>query len=543
MKRTKTLTKVLAGALLLGTLAACAATNQTPTPPPQPTGTGQATTTAPAAQPADTQAPDANGNGNGNGPAYGSLIIATANETPSIAPGRHITLSGAFKNAMTHNSIFRTCYTDLEPVPDLIESWTALSDVLFEFTLHQGILFHNGEEMTAEDVVASFFYVRSYPDARTSHISAVSAYVIDRYTFTIYTGEPNAGLFADMSGQANAVMPQSLIEAGHDFHANPVGSGPFVFNDWRPGNYMSFTAFPYYFDEERAARVQDVTWRFIPEASSRTIALEVGEVDYIVEVAESDVPRLQENPNVTVFMREGTGFHFMLLNNSLPQFENIVARQALNLAIDQEALVLAAFDGLALANRSHLSPAFPGVTDEGVLDFDPAAAVALLAEHNIDPASLAFDMVADTDPRRRMAEVVQAQLGEIGIPTTITINDHATTIQRSLDAEYEALFGMVTSSNLIALIRLAYHSDVGGNPNRSRFHDDRINELIDRGIATIDADARNATFTEASRLLNELVPNVPTHVPLTIRAFNSNLIVPETSATGGMNFNMVHWAQ
>ena len=541
MKKSKTLTKVLAGALLLGTLAACAATNQTPTL--QPAETGQAATATPAAQQVDTQTPDASGNGYANGLANGSLIIATANETPSIAPGRHITLAGANKNVMTHNGLFRACYTNLAPVPDLVREWRALSDVLFEFTLHEGILFHNGEELTAYDAVASFFYVRSYPDARTSHISAVYAEVLDRYTFTIYTGDPNAGLFDDLTNQANFVMPKSLIEGGHDFQTNPIGSGPFVFGEWRPGNEMSFTAFADYFDTERAARIENVTWRFIPESSSRTIALEVGEVDYVVEVPESDVPRLENNPDVTVFMREGTGFHFMLLNNSLPQFENLVARKALNMAIDQEALVAVAFEGLAMPNRSHLSPVFAGVTDEGVLPFDPDAAVALLAEHGIAPSSLAFDMVADTEPRRRMAEVVQAQLGEIGIPTTITINDHATTIQRSLDAEYEALFGMVTSSNLIALIRLAYHGDVGGNPNRSRFNDPRINELIDRGISTIDTNARNAVFEEASQLLNELVPNVPTHVPMTIRAFNSNLIVPETSATGGMNFNMVHWAQ
>jgi len=539
MKKTRKWALLLAGALLLGTLGACAATNQLPPAQPQGTQAGTATTATPAAQPAETQPANTEDNTRPNG----SLIIATQNETPSIAPGRHITMAGSYKNLMTHNGLFRTCYSTLETIPDLVESYRALSDVLFEFTLREGVLFHNGEAMTAYDVVASFFYVRSYPDARTAHISAVYAEVIDRYTFTIYTGEPNAGLFDDLAGQANFIMPKSLIEAGHDFKTDPVGSGPFVFDEWRAGNDMTFTAFPYYFDTERAARIEEVVWRFVPEASSRTIALETGEVDFIVEVSETDVTRLQDNSDITVFMREGTGFHFMLLNNSLPQFENIVVRQALNMAIDQEALVLAAFEGLAVANRSHLSPAFAGVTDEGVLPFDPEAARALLAEHDIDPATLAFDMIADTEPRRRIAEVVQAQVADLGITATITIHDHATTIQRSLDAEYEALFGMVTTSSLIPLIRLAYHGDVGGNPNRSRFNDPRVNELIDNGIATIDTEARNAVFEEASRLLNELVPNVPTHVPLTIRAFNSNLIVPEISASGNMQFNMAFWAQ
>jgi len=295
---------LLAAALLLATIAACAAPTA-PMPAFGPASNGAEATTAQTTPSNDEQTTAAVINA-----VNGSLIIATQNETPSIAPGRHITVTGHYKNRMTHNGIFRTDYDSLEPVPDLITSWRALSDVLFEFTLHEGVLFHNGEEMTAQDVVASFYYVRETPDARTAHLSAVSAEVVDRYTFTIYTGEPNAGLFNDLTHTGNFVMPISLIEAGHDFQTNPVGSGPYVFSDWRFGDSMSFTAFADYFDSERASHVEHVTWRFIPEGTSRTIALETGEVDFVVEVPESDVPRLENHPDVSVFMRQGTGYNF-----------------------------------------------------------------------------------------------------------------------------------------------------------------------------------------------------------------------------------------
>ncbi|MCL2566176.1 MAG: ABC transporter substrate-binding protein [Defluviitaleaceae bacterium] len=533
MKKKTVLTMLLSAVLAAGVVA-CAAPQQ----PAQPANeiallpSAQVLTNGSQAQVPLAQVPEA---------PNGSLVIATQNEAPTIAPARHITQAGGFINLMTHNSLFRVNYTDLQPVPDLIESYRALSDVLFEFTLREGILFHNGEEMTAYDVVASFYYVRQYPEARTGHLSALEAEVIDTYTFTIYTGEPNAALFFDLAGSANAVMPQSLIEDGNDFGANPVGSGPFVFDEWRFGDSMHLTAFANYFDTNRASRVKEVTWRIIPEGSSRIIGLETGEIDFVVEVPEADVPRLLNNSGVEVFMVEGTAYNMMLLNNSIHPFDNIVVRQAINKAVDQTALVAAAFDGLATPIREQVPVVFPGTNSHGVLPFDPEGARALLAEHNIDPATIGFDMVASSEERRRMAEVVQAQLMEIGIPTTITMNDHATTIQRSLDADYEALFGMWNASNLIPFMRGVYHGGIEGNPNRNRVNIPELNALIDQAIATIDADERNAVFEEASSMVNELVINVPTHLHMTIRAFNANLAAPELSAVGGLNLNMVYW--
>lgn len=496
--------------------------------------------------PTPTQPTDTDGNDEPipSGP-NGSLIIATVSEPPSIAPARHNAASGSSMNAMTHNGLFRSDPNDLEPIPDLIKEWRALSDVLFEFTLHEGIMFHNGEEMTADDVVASFYYVRETPEARGAHASALEAEVLDKYTFTIYTGVPNAALFFDLTHQGNSIMPKSLIDAGNDFNENPIGSGPFTFDNWRFGDSLTFSAYDNYFDTERAAKIETITWRIIPEAASRTIALEAGEIDYVLDVAFADVARLEEHPDITVFMRPGTAYNYLVLNNSLPQFENIYARKAINMAIDQNALVMAAFDGFASPTRAQVPMAFAGTTDEGTIAYDPAGAVSLLAEHGIDPASLAFDMITSTEERRRMGEVVQAQLLEIGIPTTITMNDNATALARMSDGDFEAAFGQWHSSFLISVLRGVLHSTggaVGGAPNRSRIDNQELTDLIDRGIATIDAGERLAIFEKASIVANEHVGNVPTHLGLVVRAFNSSLVTPETSAAGSLNLNVVYWA-
>jgi len=472
---------------------------------------------------------------------WSRLVIATALETTSVAPARHNTFIGTLKNLMTHNSPFRSQFDTLEPVPDIIAEWRAVSDVLFELRLHEGILFHNGDEMSAYDVEASFHYLRQYPYARNSHASALEIEVIDRYTFTLYTGTPNAVLFFDLIAHGNAVLPKSLIESGHDFTIQPIGAGPFVFEEWRLGDSLHFRAFEHYWNPARAPQIDEVIWRIIPEPSSRTIALETGEVDYVMEVAFGDVERLEGSHDIIVFMTPGTTFNMMLLNHNRPQFENLYARKAINMAIDQEALTMAAFNGLAVPTRAQLPMVFAGTSYEGTMPFDPVGAIALLEEHNIAPESLGFEMIASTEERRRMGEVVQAQLADIGIPTTITMMDHASSLARFNGDDYEAGFGQWGASFLISTLRGVVYGGPEGTSNRSNVNHPEINELIREGIATIDTDARNAIFEQVSILANEYFVNVPTHQSMVVHAFNSQLRVPEINAMGIFYVNMIYW--
>jgi len=511
-------------------LSACnTGTEPTPAPPTNqaPSAQTPATGTAPdTAQQAET----ALGRG---------LSIAIQAETPTVAPARHTALIGTFKNDLTHNGLFRIHYDTLEPIPDLVADWRALSDTQFEFTLHEGILFHNLEEMTAYDIVASIFYVRTYPYARTWHGSVVDAWVVDRYTFILDTGEPNALLLFELAHQANYIMPKSLIDAGHDFTIDPVGSGPFVYYDWSLGDSLTFNRFDSYFDADRTAQIEYVHWRIIPEGASRTIALETGEVDYIVEVAFPDIPRLRENPNITVFERPGLTYIYLLLNNEVPQFENIHVRHAIDMAIDKEAVVVAAVDGFGMPIWQSTPPAFAGSSTTGTRSFDPDAARALLAREGIDPATLSFDMLVYSEEHRRRAEVVQSNLGDLGITTSITMIDFAAWL--STAGTTDAAFGAFTANNLLTFMRSTMHVDSIPAPNRSRITNMELSGLIEEAIATVDAGARVAILEEATRVANEHSGFIPLHMNMLIRAFNADLIAPEIAAGGAMHLNMVYW--
>ena len=530
MLRKRNLSLVLAAVLLAGVLSACApAQNQQPAVSTATAVGGPNQGAAPAAT--DRQAPDGRG-----------ITLAILAETPSVAPARHTATEGTFKNVLTHNGLFRLTYDTLTPVPDLVESWRPITDSVFEFTLRQGIRFHNGMEMTAEDVVASMHYVRTYPIAAPFHASIVGAEFVDRYIFTLDTGEPNAMLFYDLGFQANFIMPAPLIEAGHDFQVSPIGSGPFYFENWSTGDSLTFRRFDDYFDNERSARVDYVHWRIIPEGALRTLSLENEEVDIIVEVSFPDVPRLEQNPNIVVSQIPSTRFSYLLLNNDLPQFENVYARRAIDMALDKEAMLIASLEGFGAPTWQTTPPVFHGSSLEGIRSFDPDGARALLAEHNIDPASLAFVMTTYSEENRRRAEVVQSNLADIGIPTTIIGIDFAAWLDSTRDGTYEAAFGAFTASNMLMFMRSTMHLDAIPAPNRSRIRNQELTDLISQAIATtVDADARIALLEEASRVSNEHVGFIPTNTNVIVRAFNSNLAVPEIAPTGVKGLNMAHW--
>ena len=141
--------------------------------------------------------------------------------------------------------------------------------------------------------------------------------IIDDETIRITTHGPVRAVILDnLTGTSNAIVPKKLIDAGNNFNENPIGTGPYVFKTWNLGDSLEFEAFEDYWGGEPA--IKHMTWKIIPEGSSRTIALEAGEVDFVVEVETMDMDRITSNEDLEVYQYEGTELQFMQLNNEVP---------------------------------------------------------------------------------------------------------------------------------------------------------------------------------------------------------------------------------
>ena len=470
-----------------------------------------------------------------------TLIIATANETPSVTTNLHNATAGDYINQMTHEGLFYSS-ADLTPQPALAESYEIVSDTEWVFKLKQGVKFHNGQEMKAADVKASLELCKESPQVSQYGDAVESVEVIDDYTVKITTNGPHSGLLTDLSHHGNAILPADLIASGHDFNKEPIGTGPYKFVAWNKGESIELEANEDYWGEVPA--IKHVIWKIIPEGSSRTMALEAGEVDMIIEVESTDLSRLQDNPDIVTVNEPGTGHNWVMINNEKAPFDNIDFRRALASAIDKNAVVQVALNGLGSVSDSMIAESFPGVVTDGAPTYDPEKAKEYLAASGLNPADCGFTIICSDDTKLRAGQVIQSSLKEnLGIDVTLESMDLATYLDKTAVGDYEASIGGYTSSDLLSYVVGVYHSSSINASNKTRLRDAEVDALIDQACAAIDEAEREAVLRQCSTLINELCPQVPLFQDVYLRAYNANLEGVEINAAGFLYFNDVKWKE
>ena len=473
--------------------------------------------------------------------AKDTLIIATANETPSLTTNLHNAVAGDYINSMTHNGLFVTA-DDLSSVPALCESYEIVSDTEWLFHLRKGVKFHNGMEMTAKDVKASLDLCKESPQVSQYGKSTGTVEIVDDYTIKITTDGPQSGLLSDLCHHGNAILPAELIESGHDFNKEPIGTGPYKVVAWNKGESVELEAFEDYWDG--APAIKHVIWKIIPEGSSRTMALEAGEVDLVIEVETTDIARLEDNPDITVFNGPGTSHNWLMMNNEKAPFNNKDFRMALDCAIDKEAVIKVALNGNASVSDSMTPDCFPGVVADGAPSYDVAKAKEYMAASGLNPADCGFSIICSDDAKLRMGQVIQSCLKEnLGIDVTLESMDLATYLDVTATGEYETAIGGYTSSSLLAYVQGVYHSISINGSNKTRTNSPEIDALIDKVQTTLDPEENVKAATELSKALNELCPQVPLFLKNNIRAYNSKLQGFNLNAGGGTYYERFYWAE
>ena len=470
-----------------------------------------------------------------------TLIIATANETPSVTTNLHNATAGDYINQMTHEGLFYSS-ADLTPQPALAESYEIVSDTEWVFKLRQGAKFHNGQEVKAADVKASLELCKESPQVSQYGDAVESVEVIDDYTVKITTNGPHSGLLTDLSHHGNAILPADLIASGHDFNKEPIGTGPYKFVAWNKGESIELEANEDYWGEVPA--IKHVIWKIIPEGSSRTMALEAGEVDMIIEVESTDLSRLQDNPDIVTVNEPGTGHNWVMINNEKAPFDNVDFRRAIDAAVDKNAVVQVALNGQGSVSDSMLPECFPGVVTDGAPTYDPEKAKEYLAASGLSPAECTFSIICSDDTKLRAGQVIQSSLKEnLGIDVTLESMDLATYLDKTAVGDYQAAIGGYTSSDVLAHCMGVYHSKSIDGSNKTRLNDPEIDAFIDKIKATLDPEENVKIVTELSKSLNEICPQVPLYLKNNVRAYAKGLEGFTMSPTGGMYIHELSWSE
>ena len=479
------------------------------------------------------------GSSSGNGgEGKDSLVVATMSETPSMGPYDHNAVAGDYMNQLVYSSLFETD-ADLNPVPELVDTYENTSDTEWLFHLKQGVKFHDGSDLTSEDVVASITYAKTCPEVNLYNGSILTVEAVDEYTVKMTTDGPSATLLYDLCHHGNSIVPKELLDNGNDFNENPIGSGPYKFVEWKRGDSIQFEAFEDFY--EGAPSIKSMTWKIIPEGSSRTIALEAGEVDMIIEVEAMDAERIESNSDLTLLKHDSTAINWLMLNNEKPGLDNQNVRHAINSAINRDDLVTVAMNGLATPAYSSTPLGMLGSTDEDTDTFDVKKAQEYMDASGVDPASVEMSIICSNDTKKRAAEVIQSNLSEIGINCEIESMDLATYLSTTAEGNYTASIGGYSSSDMVSYLVGVYHSKSIGASNKTRLNNPEIDALIDEAASTVDSAAREVVLKEVTVQLNELCPQVSLYQDLYLRAYNANLEGVDINAGGNIRFQDISW--
>lgn len=469
-----------------------------------------------------------------------TLVIAYTSEPPALDTLSHDSLISVGFNMMTFNGLTRIDDATLQPVLDLASDYRVENDVDWIFTLKQGVKFHNGEELTADDVVASLEAAKANPSSVNYTKNWQSVEALDPYTVKITTPQPYANVLADLGFHFNWIMPKSLIESGHDFNEEPIGTGPYKLVEWVSGTSITLEAFDDYFDTERAAKIKNLEFRFIPEGTSRTMALQTGEVDFVWEVNATDVPNLEANPDITVEPVESVDNVILFLNNDT-KFQDVNLRRAIAAAINRQDIIDGALRGYGVVNYSSISQGYPGSTDEDQITYDVEKAKEYLKAWGGDPSTVNMSILVSNETRSTIATIIQSNLAEIGINVSVELLDTSTYFSRWESGDYDAVIASWSPANDLTYVNR--YSVTRRQQYPGSYNNPEMDNMLAQASSTLDEAARLEEIKKIVATVNQDAPQISLYQSVWLRAYDSDLKGVTLGGTGYTCWNEMYWAE
>ena len=316
--------------------------------------------------------------------------------------------------------------------PDIAESWTASDDgLVWTFTLREDVACHGDWGMlTAEDVVFSLERAaNSETSAFAGDYAAVSSFeATGEYEVTITLENPVPSLLGMLVGYhgGNIVCRAAVEEMGEEFERAPVGTGPWMFEEYQPQQYVRLVAHENYF--RGAPEIKEIIYRYIPSDSSRDLAFQAGEIDMLYGRQDQTwLDRIRQVPDTTVVAMRPGEMSQLMLNMRMEPMDDVRVRRAIAHAIDREAMVAFKGPDVTLPALSPVPEGYLGFTEDiPQYDYSPERARELLAEAGF-PDGVTVTAIHTTLPGMLATiEAIQAQLRQSGIDLQIDLVEHAT---------------------------------------------------------------------------------------------------------------------
>ena len=418
---------------------------------------------------------------------------------------------------------------EMELEPGLAESWEAIDDRTYEFKLRQGVLFHNGEEFKASDV--EFTLLRGLESSHIGHIvgqiDPEGIEVVDDYTIRISTKEPFGPILAHLAHTATSMLNEKAVtEGGADYGQSPVGTGPFKFDSWTTGDRVELVRYEDYHGPK--AKVARVIIRNVPENANRAIEVETGGAHIAYDIAPNDVSRIEGNSDLKMIRTPNFATTYVGFNTAKAPFDDVRVRQAINYAVNMDAIVNAVYMGTGAPSKGPLGPnVWASNQNLEPYGYNVERAKELMAEAGYADGFSTTIWTNENQSRIDIAEILQNQLREIGINADAQVLEWGAYLDGTAAGEHQMfILGWVTVTGdpdygLYALFHSSQHGEAG---NRTFYTNPRVDELLDIGKVSIDADEREAAYLEAQELIRDDAPWIFTWTGEELTATAGNVV-------------------
>jgi len=504
-------------------------------------------------------------------PTRDVIIVALTDAPTSLDPADHRSrLSETVIRNMFDGLVTRDTRSGVHM--ELAESIEWLDEEILEVKLRQGVLFHDGVEMTADDVVFTFERIIGenmieYPEPHTSPRKGLIApleSIEKKDDYTVVMNFSGAWPPAMQMLVHQQIVPKHYLEevGTEGFIEQPIGTGPFKFVSAEGLEEIVMERFDDYYggapdlEPVGLACVKEVVFRVIPEASTRVAALLAGEVDIIQAVPAELIDTLAQTPGVQVKTAPSTQPKWMEMNVNQPPFDDVRVRQAMNYAVDKDLIMEAIYGGRAVALPGPLSP-YNNFANEDLepYPYDPDKALELLEEAGwtdsdgdgtLDKGGKPFAFTIDTlEQFRSLTEAVADQFRTIGIDAGVRFWEYSVLKPMLLAGERMAYLDDWGDSAFdpVGHFEAKWHGQVEGEPygrgNFSTYNNERVNELIKQGETTADVTTRQTIYDEAQEIVYEEAPAVFLVLPEEAEAAREDIQNWEAASDSRINLHDV----
>ena len=444
----------------------------------------------------------------------GTLVFARTRDNSGLDPVDTVETDTIYVLDHIFETLFATSDDGSSVEPWLVDSYAVSDDGrTWTMSLRDGVTFSDGTPLTSADV--KFSIERAIADSSFGFLLSVidTIETPDDGTVVFNNKSPWAPFLADLSVWAAGIVPADFGGKTKDeFFENPVGTGPFVFDNWERGTSITLKRNPNYWQEGKPY-LDAVTWTQVPDENTRILQLEGGQADIVSEVPLNLLESLDAKDGIAAGTFPATTVYWLSFNTTKEPFDDMHLRRAIAHSLDTEGIAAAALFGFGGAACSVVSPAVPHHDpNTPCLRYDPEKAKEELAKSSV-PDGLDVELsVSDQQPGLTVAEIVQSQLAPLGINVTLRPIEQGQFYSTISSFDYEIAYTGWTMDIPDPDQNIAFMFDPekgGGNSYSTGYDNPDMVELVRAGQQALDNDERAGIYAEIQALNAREVPFIP----------------------------------